>query len=69
MDFVRYIIDLIISFFSRKKNIEKDIEKDNIIKGTKGYLDQKEEVQKTEEEISSVHSSTIQKETQTINFG
>jgi hypothetical protein len=69
MDFVRYIIDFVVSLFSRKSNIKNEIKKDNIIKGTKGYLEQEEEAQRTEEKISEVHSSDIKKETQTINFG
>jgi hypothetical protein len=69
MDFIRYIIDFVVSLFSRKRNIEKSIEKDNIIKGTKGYLEQEDEAQKTEDKISDVHASNIEKESQTISFG
>jgi hypothetical protein len=69
MDFIRYIIDFVSSIFSRKRDLKNEIKKDNIIKGTKGYLEQEEEAQRTEEKISEVHSSDIKKETQTINFG
>jgi len=68
MSYLKTIIDFFISIFSRKHDIKEEIKKDIVIDSTKEYMEQKEEIQKIQKDISSVTSDSIKKESQSISF-